>query len=177
MGRKRFRQVHYPALSPEPGAWRLDWSRVDRGGPFPWPNGKSEEYAQLAAVLAGLNEVDLSEVFHLERLHSGESAVHAVVENTLSSEARQRWEELYARANESNAEEWEDDYHFITVSYCLKPESSERIICLFSGHDRRMYPLWWDPEHKVCGNDGRGNGRVRPNCDAAECFHLSSPMP
>ena len=55
------------------------------------------------------------------------------------------------------------------MTYCLAQYDSRRVIVALDGRDRVMYPLWWDPEHAVSGDNGRPAAPAP--CNEDSCFH------
>lgn len=166
MARKK--RASYPLLRPKPGTLSIDWSRVDREGPFAWPDRGSVEYVYLAGLLVSLNEVDLSEVFLLERKFNGKSAIHALGEDDLSPEASDRWEQ-FCGSRSPESDRWRD-FEFVTVTYCLAEDVGQRVIVLLDTQSRVCYPLWRDPHHRVSGSNRKKPDSPRPYSDP-ECFH------
>ena len=126
-------------------------------------------YCKLAAFLASYNELGIDAVFATERFHSGKSAVHILEDVAISWEAQERWARVYVD------DQWEPtgdvlETDFVSFSYCLGTDSGERVICRWEAQRRIMFPLWWDPEHRVSGNDGRS--RIAESCADARCFHV-----
>lgn len=120
---------------------------------FAWPQQHDPLYADLAAFLARLNELSLDEVLGMERAN-GRSATHEleVADGALSAEAEQRWEHVYSTRRLDETEN--ADLAIVTISYCLGYGDGRRVVVAFNREGRRMFPLWWDPEHKVSGSDG-----------------------
>lgn len=161
------RRAGHRQLSPDPGAWRLDWSLADRRGPFPWPEVRTELYGDLASFLASLNELSLDEVFCIERANC-KSAIHPLDFKDLSDLAKGRWEQL---TTEKSLDE--DPYgtlDIVTMTYCLEQFDSRRVTVAFDGVPRIVYPLWWDPKHRVSGTDG--TTRAHQECHSSNCHHL-----
>lgn len=163
MARKKRR---LPALRTEAAeqSWSVEWSLVDREGPFPWPQGTDPAYAILAVVLARLNELPFGDLGSRSR-SSTSSAAHMLTD--LSPTARCRWEQLFEQHGFDR-----DPYGSVdpfTISYCLESQDSRRIVGAFDARSRTFYPLWWDPRHEVSGNDGRGEQRA--DCRNAACVH------
>jgi hypothetical protein len=164
--RRRSRQrTSLPRLQPNEGRWVLDWALVDRTGPFPWPNRNTRLYKELAAYLARHNELSLTDVLAIERTN-GKSAHHAVKVEDLSQPAKQQFDVVYRR----NAldESVDADVHVLVMSLCRAARDPRRVICLFSGVQRKMLPLWWDPLHEVTGNRGRGS---KAAACPGDCLH------
>lgn len=160
------KKVKFRALRPAPGPWSLDWSRIDRDGPFPWPESSSRDYYLLAGYLARLNELPFDEVMTLERVHGG-SAIHALDEYGMSDAAGTRWAEVY-RTGGFDAES-SPQYDIVTMTYCIKQVDSRRVIVAVDGQNRVVYPLWWDTKHEVSGS--HGGGEPEP-CSFEACHHL-----
>lgn len=156
----------FSRLTPDPGPWSLDWSLADRGGPFPWPDLRDSLYQELAGFLARLNEMSLDAVMEVERANQ-KSAVHALTPETLSEPASERLSELYSEKGLD--EGGYGDLEIITMTYCLAQYDSRRVVVALDGPARRMYPLWWDPDHGVSGSDGR-TSEASP-CSSDVCFH------
>lgn len=155
-----------PLLAPNPGPWALDWSLVDRGAAeFPWPPPTERLYSDLAGFLARLNEMSFDDVMSMTRAN-GKSAVHELEPYDLSTEASAQWEHLYA-ANQLDEGE-NADLAVVTISYCLGYGDGRRVVVALNREARRMFPLWWDPEHKVSGSDG--GAHAAPSC-IDRCLH------
>ncbi|MBQ3358537.1 MAG: hypothetical protein IJG47_06520 [Microbacterium sp.] len=155
------------ALRATPGPWFLDWSRIDRGGPFPWPESSTRLFYLLAGYLARLNELSLHEVMTLERVHSGDSAVHALDETSMSVKALERWSQIYKQGGFDSAESPQLD--IVTMTYCIKQVDARRVIVALDSYNRVAYPLWWDQKHEVSGSNRDSEPEL---CTYEGCHHL-----
>ena len=156
----------FKKLDPDDGPFSLNWTLVDRSGPFAWPETHEPTYQALAGFLARLNEMSLAEVMAVERSNSN-SAIHAVDPDECSEAGRQRWAEFYEERGI-----FEGPYshlELIAMTYCLAQYDSRRVFVALDGDARVMYPLWWDPEHAVSGDNGRPASPAP--CSEETCFH------
>lgn len=108
--------AHFPS-------WRF--STVDKGGPFPWPKNKDEELL----IVQKLHDFDSMMWSRIEGPDH-----HAISQESLSKEARQRLEEI-----------GQDD---IDEVFSFHFSGKKRIIGIREFGAIRL--LWWDPEHGVC---------------------------
>ena len=123
------------------------------------------DFVRLAGFLARLNELSLADVLEIRR-EGMRSAHHALDPESLRSAAHDRWVEQYAvyRLDEDPYEE----IFILSLSYCLAANDPRRVIVIYDGGRRIMYPLWWDKRHMVSGVDGQT--RVRGRCTDG-CLH------
>lgn len=163
MARKKKRTT-LSALKPAEGAWILDWSRLDRGGPFPWPASDSALFYHLAGFLVRLNALSLHEVMDLRRARGG-SAVHAL--SDMSDPARQRWSEIYEDGDFDSADS--PYLELVTMTYCIKQVDARRVVIALDSQERIGYPLWWDEHHEVSGSNRHKDPEP---CAYPECHHL-----
>lgn len=147
----------------------MRWDLADRGGPFPWPESDGALFDELAGFLARLNETSLDMVMTLTR-GNGKSAIHAVNPEDLSEAGQDRFGEVYRSRNLDSGDYGEIEV--VSMDYCLRPDDPRRVVVLFNAPDRRIYPLWWDPEHEVTGSDGRQQSAKAGGCPAVDCYHL-----
>jgi len=153
VGRMRSsRRTSLPRLQPNEGRWALDYGLVDRTGPYPWPDKDDPLYEELAGYLARHNEMSLDEVLVIERTNR-QLANHAVTVDDLSEQAQKQFEIVYRR--EALDESADADVEVLTLSWCRRAGDPRRVICLISGAERKVLPLWWDPQHQVSGDNGR----------------------
>ncbi len=71
----------------------------------------------------------------------------------LSEQAQKQFEIVYRR--EALDESADADVEVLTLSWCRRAGDPRRVICLISGAERKVLPLWWDPQHQVSGDNGR----------------------
>lgn len=114
-------------------------------------------YTDLAAFLARLNELSFDDVMGMLRANSN-SAVHELEGYDLSPEAEAQWERVYA-AKELD-QSVNADLGIVTISYCLGFGDGRRVVVALNREGRRVFPLWWDPEHRVSGSDGQDRGQA-----------------
>jgi hypothetical protein len=82
----------------------------------------------------------------------------------LAEEAQQRFDFVTAQLN-PDMNLW--IYEF---TYCYRVGDPRRVWAAYDSDFRRAYPIWWDPDHKVCGYSAQfaarytGGGQCAPNC-------------
>lgn len=103
-------------------------------------------YEGLAGFLARHNEMSLGEDLDIERINR-QSANHAVTVDDLSEQAQKQFEIVYRR--EALDETADADVEVLTLSWCRSAGDPCRVICLINGAERKVLPLWWDPQHQV----------------------------
>jgi hypothetical protein len=158
------RPVSTGLADPDPGPWTLDWSLVDRNGPFAWPDVSDPLYADLAAFLAHHNESSFDDVFSQLRAN-GKNANHVLDPQNLSQTAAERWEQLYEKLGLDDLHNSPDP---MVLTYCLGHGDGRRVVVAYNAPDRRLLPLWWDANHEVSGSDGAQ--RDPGPCDV-DCKH------
>lgn len=107
----------------EKPCWRF--STVDRGGPFSWPKGQSEEL-KIVEKLHQFDSMMWSEILGSEH--------HYLSPSSLSKKAKERLEELKL-----------DDEIENLVSFHL--QGKPRIVCI--RHNDLALLLWHDPQHQI----------------------------
>lgn len=166
--REQHPRASLPRLQPNEGRWSLDWALVDREGPFPWPRTGHVLYSELASYLARSNEMSLDLVLALERTNR-KPANHALDVQSISPEAQARFDFIYRHfALDETADA---DVELLSMSFCRRAGDPRRILPLFNGVERKVYPLWWDPRHEVSGDNRRG---IRLGDCPGDCFHVGT---
>ncbi|MGE9781887.1 hypothetical protein [Janibacter sp. G368] len=118
-------------------------------------------------MVARLNCLSIDVVMEQQRLNTA-SANHAVAHRDLSADGRVAWDALVERHGFDS-----DPFGVVepvTMSYCLQPSDPRRMWLAYDSTNRAAYPIWWDPNHEVSGDDGRRQSSS-PGCDASRCFH------
>lgn len=162
--KKKQKRTTLSALKPSEGSWLLNWSRIDRGGPFPWPASDTRMFYLLAGYLVRLNELSLHEVMGLQRVN-GTSAVHAIA--TMSDEAVARWSDIYQQGDFDSAQS--PHLELVTMTYCIKQVDARRVVIALDAQERVAYPLWWDQKHEVSGSNRDNDPKP---CTFDGCHHL-----
>jgi hypothetical protein len=149
------------------GDWLLSYLYIDLEGETPWPSPASDEYEMLAGFLARANKFPLNELKAIER--DTRVAAHKLVDPiNFNDWAKERLNLLISKARRPDeipeGELW-------SFTFCLYSDSPQRIYALYM--DSVVYPLWWDPDHKVSG-ERRMQRENQYIWSHERCFHATS---
>lgn len=117
--------------------------------------------AELSQTMQSLNELPMQDLRQVTRERGG--AAHKFVElGEVTDVARRRLDDL------GFGEDVQPELFEFT--YCLRAGDPRRIWAAFVG-GTTLYPIWWDPDHEVCGSDPRFAGRRIGGPCQPECVH------
>lgn len=148
--------------------WALKFEYCDLGGPFAWPTDNQTRIA-LFGYLGELNvSQDLHEITtkvipgHFDSMH------HYIDSKQLNPIALERLEMFLVK--EEFSQIYRDELFCLRV--CARPNSPERIWCILI--EKELYPIWWDPNHKVWSSGKYSVDSGRSICNEELCIHDKS---
>ena len=65
-----------------------------------------------------------------------------------------------------------DAFALVSLTYCTAGRDSRRVIMAYQSDARVMYPIWWDPDHRMSGTHA-DRAFASDDLGRCDCYHLS----
>jgi len=146
--------------------WHLNFSLIDREGPFAWPAAGPQALTLPWWLQIMNSRFDRQEIFEAGAAHISGYMHHAVLLEDCTKSAQERLNALLKADNPTEQIFVDSIFSF---RYCTAPHSTQRVWGIFD--ENIYYVLWWDPGHGVFG--GRRDVSGSGSCADHDCLHLT----